>query len=144
MEQIQHINVRELLPQQGTFVMIDKLEHLDEKTVISCTTVKSDNIFVSGKIFSESGIIENIAQTAAARIGYVCRYILKDSIKLGFIGEIKNFVLNRCPQVGEKIITSIEIVNEIYSTLLLRAEVKTSEELLASCNMKVFITDVNS
>ena len=76
------IDIHELLPQREPFVMVGRLVYFDnEKTVVQ-TEVKEDNIFVENGVFTVSGIIENIAQTCAARIGYVNKYILKKGIQL--------------------------------------------------------------
>jgi predicted hotdog family 3-hydroxylacyl-ACP dehydratase len=131
------INVRELLPQQGKFVMIDHLRYFDETTIISSMTVDKDNIFVENGRFTEPGIIENIAQTAAARMGYIGKYINGNGVKLGFIGEIKNLVIERCPCTGEELTTSVEIVTEIFSTLMIQAKVTAGSELIALGNMKI-------
>ncbi|MDR1130730.1 MAG: pseudouridylate synthase [Prevotellaceae bacterium] len=135
------INVRELLPQQGRFVMIERLRRLDDTLVISSMTVDSDNIFVDGEVFSESGIIENIAQTAAARMGYIGKYINKGDVKIGYIGEIKNLVIERCPRTGEELTTSVETVTEIFSTLMALAKVSVNGELIAHGSMKIAIID---
>jgi predicted hotdog family 3-hydroxylacyl-ACP dehydratase len=131
------INVRELLPQQGKFVMIDHLRYLDETTVISSMTVDDDNIFVEENTFTEPGIIENIAQTAAARMGYIGKYVNGNDVKLGFIGEIKDLVIERCPCTGEELITSVEITTEIFSTLMIQAKVTVNNELIAHGCMKI-------
>ncbi|MDR1594920.1 MAG: pseudouridylate synthase [Prevotellaceae bacterium] len=135
------INVRELLPQQGKFVMIDWLRHIDETSVVSSMTVDKDNIFVDDDIFSESGIIENIAQTAAARMGYIGKYIDKKGVRIGVIGEIKNLVIERCPHIGEELTTSVEITAEIFSTLMIQAKVNIDNELIAHGSMKIALID---
>ena len=71
------IDIHELLPQQKPFVMVGRLIHFDERTTETETEIKADNIFVDDGLFSASGLIENIAQTCAVRIGYVNRFILK-------------------------------------------------------------------
>jgi predicted hotdog family 3-hydroxylacyl-ACP dehydratase len=135
------INVRELLPQQGKFVMIDRLRYFHETVVISSIIVDKDNIFVEKDVFTESGIIENIAQTAAARMGYIGKCVDKNGVKLGFIGEIKNLVIERCPHVGEELTTSVEIITEIFSTLMIQAKVNVNNELIAHGSMKIAIID---
>ena len=80
------IDIHELLPQQEPFVMIGSLVYFDKTLTVTETKVQRDNIFVDGNRFSASGLMENIAQTCAARIGYVNKFILKKGIQLGFIG----------------------------------------------------------
>ena len=63
--------------------MISRLTHFDMVRTVSETEVSAQNIFVEEGCFSASGLIENIAQTCAARIGYVNKYILKKGIQIG-------------------------------------------------------------
>ncbi|MDR2038536.1 MAG: pseudouridylate synthase [Bacteroidales bacterium] len=142
MEQIEKIDITELLPQQRPFVMVDSLAYFDETSISTKLLVKSDNIFVEGEFLTEPGIVENIAQTGAARMGYVNKYIQKDEVKLGFIGEVKNLVIERNPRVGEELLTTVTIVKEVLSTLLVQAQVKVGETLIASGEMKIFMTDI--
>lgn len=67
-QNLRQIDIHELLPQQEPFVMIGSLIHFNHKCTITETEIKSDNIFVDNGCFSASGLMENIAQTCAARI----------------------------------------------------------------------------
>ena len=87
---LRSIDVHELLPQQEPFVMISRLTHFDKLRTVTETIISEDNIFVENGCFTASGLMENIAQTCAARIGYVNKYILKKGIQIGFIGAIRN------------------------------------------------------
>ena len=100
--ELRAIDVHELLPQQEPFVMIGSLVYFDRTLTITETKVQADNIFVDENHFSASGLMENIAQTCAARIGYVNKFILKKAIQLGFIGGIRNFEVIELPVVGDK------------------------------------------
>lgn len=138
------IDIHELLPQQEPFVMVGKLVHFDMEKTVTRTEVMSDNIFVENGVFTASGIIENIAQTCAARIGYVNKYILKKGIQLGFIGAIRNMNLYRCPKVGEVIETSIITIEEIFGMTLVTATVSVGEEIIADSEMKIALSEVES
>ena len=138
------IDIHELLPQQEPFVMVGKLIHFDMEKTVTQTEVMADNLFVENGVFSASGIIENIAQTCAARIGYVNKYILKKGIQLGFIGAIRNMNLYRCPKIGEVIETSIVTIEEIFGMTLVAATVKVADELIADSDMKIALSEVES
>lgn len=138
------IDIHELLPQQEPFVMVGKLIHFDMEKTVTQTEVMADNLFVENGVFSASGIIENIAQTCAARIGYVNKYILKKGIQLGFIGAIRNMNLYRCPKIGEVIETSIVTIEEIFGMTLVAATVKVADELIADSEMKIALSEVES
>ncbi len=136
------IDVSELLPQQHPFVMVDKLSNIDEKIVTTNLCIRQDNIFVEHGKFTEPGIIENIAQTGAVRMGYMNKYVYRGELKLGFIGEIKNLVVERLPCLGDKITTTVEIKNEVLSTLLVHAHVTMNNKIIASCDMKIHMTEI--
>jgi len=137
------INIEELIPQRKPFIMLDALTHFDE--VITCTRfqVPADNIFVEDNKFTESGIIENIAQTCATRMGYLNKYLKSESVKIGFIGSIKDLVINELPKVGDELKTTVEVVNVVFDITLVKAKVEIGEKLIASCEMKISITDIN-
>lgn len=138
------IDIHELLPQQEPFVMVDRLIHFDMERTVTRTEVTGSNIFVENGVFTPSGIIENIAQTCAARIGYVNKYILKKGIQLGFIGAIRNLNLYRLPEVGETVETTIITVQEIFGMTLVTAQVKIGEELIADAEMKISLSQIES
>lgn len=138
------IDIHELLPQQEPFVMVGKLLHFDMEKTITTTKIVDSNIFVEKGVFTASGIIENIAQTCAARIGYVNKYILKKGIQLGFIGAIRNLNLYRCPRVGEVIETSIITIEEIFGMTLVTATLKVGDEIIADSEMKIALSEIES
>lgn len=124
--------------------MVGKLRHFDMEKTITTTKIVDSNIFVEKGVFTASGIIENIAQTCAARIGYVNKYILKKEIQLGFIGAIRNLNLYRCPRVGEVIETSIITIEEIFGMTLVTATVKVGDEIIADSEMKIALSEIES
>ncbi len=144
MMEFEKIDIHELLPQQEPFVMIDKLCHYDKDMTVTATVIKEDNIFVENGVFTESGLIENIAQSCAARIGYINKYILKKGIQLGFIGAVRNLSLYRNPNVGEKIETTIMTIEEIFGMTLVTAAVKIGNETIAESEMKIALSDMES
>lgn len=138
------IDVHELLPQQEPFVMVGTLVSFDMGKTVTQTLIENKNIFVESGIFTASGIIENIAQTCATRIGYINKYILKKGIQIGFIGAIRNFKLFRCPKVGELVETTIITEEEVFGMTLVSATVKVADELIAESSMKIAVSDVES
>ena len=136
-------NILELLPQRPPFIMVDKLIHYDPIITKSVLTVREDNMFCKDGIMEEAGLIENIAQTCAARIGYKEKTEPdRDGvIKIGFIGLIKKMELFRNPLVGEVLNTTIVIKEEVLNLTLVETKIEIGEELIAVCEMKVFLTD---
>ncbi len=138
-QDLRKIDVHELLPQQEPFVMIGSLIHFDKSVTITETEVKAGNIFVDNGCFSASGLMENIAQSCAARIGYVNKYILKKSVQLGFIGAVRNFDIISLPKIGDVITTKIEIKEEVFGMTLASAIIKSNGKILATTDIKIAV-----
>lgn len=130
-----------LIPQRSPIVMVDTLFYVDESNAMTGLHVQEDNLFCEGGFFRESGMIEHVAQSAAAYAGYV-PYTRGESPKLGFIGEIKKCKILRLPKVGEFLHTCLRVLGEAAGVTLISAETKSKEEVLAVCQMKIFIKEV--
>lgn len=144
MTDFKNIDIHELLPQKEPFVMIGNLLHFDMDRTITETCISPDNIFVKNGEFTASGLIENVAQTCAARIGYINKYILKKGIQLGFIGAVKGFKVYRNPNVGETIRTTILTIQEIFEMTLVKGEIAVGDEILCETEMKIAVSEVES
>lgn len=143
-QDLSQIDIHELLPQQEPFVMIGALTHIDKALIVTETEVKPDNIFVDNGRFSASGLMENIAQTCAARIGYVNKYILKKGIQLGFIGAVRNFEVVELPQVGDILTTRVEVKEEVFGMTLAEATIECAGKTLVTTEMKIAVKETEN
>jgi predicted hotdog family 3-hydroxylacyl-ACP dehydratase len=129
-----------LIPQRPPIVMVDVVWSADEQSADTGLTIQEDNIFVKDGLFREPGLIEHIAQSAAAFAGYGT-FVRGEEPKLGFICEIKDCVFNLMPPVGSELRTHTQLVTEIGGIRLINAEVRLKDELVATCVMKFFLKD---
>lgn len=131
-------DILKLIPQRPPIVMVDSFFGIEEDRSYSGLTVIADNIFCEAGKLQETGLIEHIAQSAAARIGYL--YTQKDEeVPLGFIGSVDKLKVYSLPEIGMKLFTEITVVQEVFDITLIAAQVKAGEELMAECRMKIFI-----
>lgn len=121
-EKLNNYPILDLLPQRPPFVMVHQLVHFDPVVTRTLLFVKTDNLFVEGGRLSASGLLENVAQTCAARMGYISRQE-QGPIKVGVIGALRNMVVHRLPEVGETLLTSIEVQEEMFGMVLAHASV---------------------
>ncbi|WP_299581769.1 3-hydroxyacyl-ACP dehydratase [Mucilaginibacter sp.] len=131
-------DILHLIPQKPPFVMVSKLLYVDETTTKSSFIINPDNLFVKKGIFQEAGLMENIAQTAALRSGYIANTESKP-VEVGYIGAIKDFEVFSLPKVNDELITEITIENQVFNVTVLSGKVWHNGNLLAQCEMKVFI-----
>lgn len=137
---ISHFSLR-YIPQRPPFVMIDKLVYCDAERTETEFNILPDNLFVEKGFFTEMGILENIAQTCAMRLGYLNE---NQPIKIGMIGSVDNLEFNQAPKVGEKIETKILVTAEVFNVVMLKATVMRGDKMIASGSMKVVLTDTDS
>jgi predicted hotdog family 3-hydroxylacyl-ACP dehydratase len=130
-----------LIPQKAPFVMVGKLLYTDEIITRSSFIIDEGNVFVRDRYFQEAGLLENMAQTAALRAGYAAVSENKP-VEAGYIGAVKDFEVFGLPRVKDEIITEIGIVNRIFNVTMISGQVWNRGQLIASCEMKLFIGEV--
>jgi predicted hotdog family 3-hydroxylacyl-ACP dehydratase len=136
-------NIQSLIPQRPPFVMVDQLISFSETGISTGFTVRADNIFVENGIFKEPGMVENIAQTAAARAGYISKTENKP-VQVGYIGSVNNLQVNFLPKTGDELITEITIENQIFDVTLISGKIVCNGKTAAQCSMKIFINQIKN
>jgi len=136
----QSIPITSLIPQRPPFVMVDKILSFNLKDAVTELTIREDNIFLDEGKLSPAGIIENMAQSCAARMGCISR-MGSESIKIGFIGDIRDCVICRQPDCHETLTTYVEIIEEVFNLTLAGVETKVGDETIATARMKIALTD---
>ena len=117
------IDILELIPQRPPFVLIDRLTEFTMEHSVTDFVVRDGNPLVRDGRLSEAGIMENIAQSCAARIGYISVYVRKGVVCLGIIGSVKDLDIEFLPAVGSRLETTVDVVSEVFSITLVNATV---------------------
>lgn len=141
-EYLRSIDIHEVLPQQDPFVMVGTLVHFEMETSTTETLIKEDNIFVDNGFFSASGMMENIAQTCASRVGFYNKFILHKDVQIGFIGAIRNYVINSLAPVGSVINTTVDILEEVFGMTLAQARVCCNGKVIATAEIKLSVRNI--
>jgi predicted hotdog family 3-hydroxylacyl-ACP dehydratase len=136
-------NILSFIPQRPPFVMVDEMVYSGETISQSKFRVKADNIFVENGLFKEPGLLENIAQTAAARAGYISKMENKP-VAVGYIGAVKNWEVFFFPQIEDELLTEITIENQIFDVTLISGKIVSKEKTVAQCEMKIFINHIKN
>jgi len=126
------------IPQRQPFVMIGQLVACDENGATTKFEVEPSNFFSENGELKEPALVENIAQTAAARIGYICHKENKP-VPIGYIAAVQNLVIRRLPKAGETLETEIVIKNQVMHVTIITGTIKVNGITIADCEMKIFI-----
>lgn len=138
---LESIDILSLLPQRPPFVLVDCLVHYDETSTICRFTVPKNHLLLEEDALSAAGLLENMAQTCAARLGFYNKYVLRERVCIGYIGAVRGFVVHKRPRVGEILSTSIHIEQEIMGITLASAQIKVGETLIAEATLKIALGD---
>ena len=135
------VNIAELLPQQKPFVMISDLVSFSYERTVTRFHVQDDNVFIEDGRLVPEGLVENVAQTCAARIGFINKYILHKPVSVGYVCSVKEFRINRSPLIGETLVTEVDLKGEYGNMLIVGAAVKAGEETIAEGSMVIALDE---
>ena len=128
------------IPQRPPIVLVSRIYKADETSIITGFDITSDHIFAQSGKLTESGIVENMAQTAASRAGYEA---VKNNSKptVGFIGNIKDLVIHHLPLVGGEVLTEVTTKTQVMNVSIIEAKSYCNNQLVANCEMKIFLQE---
>jgi predicted hotdog family 3-hydroxylacyl-ACP dehydratase len=126
------------IPQRPPFIMIGKFVSTDGITTRTTFTIEEDNLFVANGCFSESGMIENMAQTAGAGVGYVTHHEGR-TLQTGYIAALKNIRITALPCVGDTIHTEAVLGQTLLGFRFVQGKVMVNDQEIATCEFKIFV-----
>ena len=148
---IRNLDITKFLPHRAPFLMVDHLLSIDDEHVSTSFKINPDCVFVNDNVFNEVGLIENAAQTCSSIVGK--SYFEDDDLEgegtklIGFISAIKKVSIYNCPKIGETIISNANLKSRFdsdhYSICTLECTISSSNKELLSCEMNLFIQEIN-
>lgn len=126
------------LPQRPPFVMIDTIVKADATASVTNFTIPASNILVENGYFTESGLVENMAQTAAAGNTLQAQQT-NGAAPVGFIGALKNLQIHQLPLVGQTITTTVSYGMQVMNAQIVQATIELNGTIIANCELKIFI-----
>ncbi len=132
--------ILDYIPQREPMVLISRIYKCDESLIVTGFDITDSHILTQNNKLTESGIVENMAQTAASMAGFVA---VKNGTKpvLGFIGNIKNLAINFLPPSGNELYTEVITKTQVMNVSIIEANSYSNNELVATCEMKIFLQE---
>jgi predicted hotdog family 3-hydroxylacyl-ACP dehydratase len=131
-------NAAGFVPQKPPFVLVDKLIYVDKNRSSCSFSIPEEHIFVKNGFYSTAGMVESMAQTAAAGTGYLSKKNNK-AVPVGYIGAVQKLEVNDWPPANAEIIMEIKLLTNILHVSLVSGNVTCQGKTMASCEMKIFI-----
>lgn len=130
--------ILDYIPQRPPFVMVDNIVTCNEDYCKTTFEVRRDNLLLEGDTLLEGGVIENIAQSCAARIGYLAIHRKMQSVRIGVIGGIKDLEIQGRPKIGDTVTTEISTVLSDFGDMsILNAKSTCNGQVIATGEIKV-------
>jgi 3-hydroxymyristoyl/3-hydroxydecanoyl-(acyl carrier protein) dehydratase len=126
------------IPQRRPFVMTGEMTFTDGRLTQTKFTIPTDNLFVTNGYFTEPGLIENMAQTAAACTGFQANAEGKPA-PVGYIAALKNVTIIELPRVNETITTEIIFEQSLLNFRQVKGRVMIGDKEIASSEFKIFV-----
>ncbi|MDO7875801.1 3-hydroxyacyl-ACP dehydratase [Hymenobacter sp. ASUV-10] len=130
----------QLLPQRPPFVMIGQLESATEGCTVSRYQVSAASVLFADGVFTEAGLIENIAQTAAAGVGFSYQQQQKPA-PIGYIAAVKDLRIHKLPAEGTELTTEVVVKNQVLDFTIIQGLVRAGDTTLAECEMRIFVKE---
>lgn len=136
----QDVDIRTLLPQKPPMELVDKLISADEKSATTALLIREDNIFVSEGQLNAYALIEVMAQTAAAQLGYDNSLRGDNDVKIGYIGAVKRMQIEKVPKVGETVLTRMEVQEDFGNMKLVTSESFVDDRKIAMAELTIALS----
>ncbi|MAK36116.1 MAG: hypothetical protein CMC15_08070 [Flavobacteriaceae bacterium] len=127
-----------LLPHRSPMLLIDTVLSYTEQSIVCSYKVVQNSLFVIDSIFSESGIIEHMAQTVAVHTGY-SGYLNQHPTREGYIGAIKSVEVMRLPKLGEVLTSEATILYSAMEMTLVAITSVVNEVPVARAEMSTIL-----
>lgn len=133
-------HIFEYIPQRDPICLVHTIYESTTESVKTGFNVEQGHLLVSNGHLTEAGIIENLAQSAAAHAGFLAR---KQNMapKVGFIGNIKDLQIYELPAVNTEVITEVKIKAFVMNVTLVTASSTCNGKPVALCEMKIFLQE---
>lgn len=129
-------DITELIPQRPPFIMVGELLFADDTITRTRFVVDAGSPLVDRGRFTAGGLLENIAQTAAAGAGYMALRSGRP-VTPGHIVSVSRLTIGSLPLCGDELTTEVAIRTRIPDIIVISGRVFCDGVEIAACEMKI-------
>ena len=133
-------DILDLIPQRSPVVCVDALIEVTDTGAVSSLKIKEDFFFIKEGQVLATGLLENVAQTAAARAGYLAK-MNNAEILPGFIISFKNVEVNDLPEIGDTVRTELIFKQQVLNMSIFTGFVYLRSKLVLSCEIRILLEE---
>lgn len=129
-------NILDLIPQRPPFVFVDRLLEVSEQKALSQYTITDNCPLLQENDLTSAGLLENMAQTCAARIGYL-QTLHNAPVRIGYIGAVREMTIEQLPHVHDTITTEAILLENVFDISLFQCKCYSNDILIAQAVLKL-------
>ncbi len=135
--------IEDLIPQRIPMICVDQLLYIDENSATSTFLIGLDFLFINEGKITAAGLMENAAQTAAARSGFIHQSLNENPI-LGFISTFKNIEILEYPNISDQLTTEVTIERSVFNMWFYDINTFVDTNLVMRGKMGIFLESLNT
>ncbi len=131
-------NIEKIIPQRYPMILIDQYKRIDADTACSGAQFSPDSYGCHNGWVSETMLVEAVAQTAAAHIGYEAILENRKEKSIGMLATIDAFTWYDRVKDTERVEIRTTKTDEIGPFKLIEADITIGDRQIATGGIKVF------
>ncbi|WP_367915449.1 ABC transporter permease [Leadbetterella sp. DM7] len=139
------LEIHRYLPHKKPMQMVDGIREITAEGVECEFYISPESVFVEDGYLSESGMIENAAQTSSCIVAQTYFLDETENEVIGFISSIRRINILQKPAVGTRLVTKAVLLSrfdsENYSTCRVQCRTFQEETLLLEGEINLFIQE---
>ncbi len=131
-------NILDLIPQRPPFVFVDRLLEVSGQKAVSQFTITDNCPLLQENDLTSAGLLENMAQTCAARTGYI-QTRQQEPVRIGYIGAVREMTIEQHPHLHDTITTEVILLEHVFDISLFQCKCYSNDILIAQALLKLAI-----
>ncbi len=138
---LKQVDLGAILPQQEPFRFVDGMLSFSMDRIVTSFVVRGDGPLDREGCLTPEGMVENMAQTCAARIGFISKYILHEPVSIGYLVSVRKLEVTGKAATGSRLETTVEIEQEVGPMSRADACIRVGEETVARASLGIATTE---
>ena len=130
-----NVPVENLIPHRAPMRLINALTHCDDTCARAVARFDADHFAVSQGLVTEAALVECIAQTVAAALGFAAKGEGKPSV--GMLTAVTDFEIQMRPAAGQTLEIEIHEVKRLRSMRMINGRITSGGRLVAQGDLMV-------
>jgi predicted hotdog family 3-hydroxylacyl-ACP dehydratase len=127
-----------LLPHRPPFILVDRLLACDgSRTTTNLKITRNTPLVEDGRL-TAGGLMEHIAQTAAAGAGYAA-LAEGGEIRSGAIVSVSHLEIAFLPEIDAELLTTVTVTDTVGDIIVISGRTSCGDAVIATAEMKILV-----